>query len=304
MKSVFVSVLNFNGRKNTLECVESLKKMDISDFKLTVLIIDNNSSEKLNLQNESVGKIELKVIKNEKNLGFSGGHNVGIKYALENAADYVLILNNDTYVDGNFLTELFREAEKNSKVGILVPKIFFAPGFEYHKDRYSKEEKGKILWYAGGEMDWGNIVGHNRGVDEADKGQYNKIEETELATGCCMLIKKDVFEKIGSFDDRYFLYYEDADLSIRAKKRGFKIVYVPKSVIWHKNAGSVGGSGSALQDYYITRNRLIFGFRYAPARSKLALFRESICLLLKGRKWQKQGAMDFYLGRLGKGSYD
>ena len=153
-------------------------------------------------------------------------------------------------------------------------------------------------------MDWGNIIGHNRGVDEVDKGQYNKIEETELATGCCMLIKKDVLEKIGSFDDRYFLYYEDADLSIRAKKRGFKIVYVPKSVIWHKNAGSVGGSGSALQDYYITRNRLIFGFRYAPARSKLALFRESICLLLKGRKWQKQGAMDFYLGRLGKGSYD
>jgi len=174
MKSIFLLVLNFNGNKNTLECIESLKKINISDFKPTILVIDNNSSEKLNLQNESIGKIEIKIIRNEKNLGFSGGHNVGIKYALENAADYLLILNNDTFVDPNFLTELLKGVEKDKDVGISVPKIFFAPGFEYHKNRYSKEEKGKILWYAGGEMDWGNIVGHNRGVDEVDKGQYSK----------------------------------------------------------------------------------------------------------------------------------
>jgi GT2 family glycosyltransferase len=256
MKSVFVSILNFNGRKNTLECLESLKKINIDGFKLTILVIDNSSAEPFDLRSNSEGKIRIEVIKNMENLGFSGGNNVGIKYAIKNNADYVLILNNDTYVDPNFLTELLKIAEKDKNIGISVPKIYFAPDFEYHKDRYAKSELGKVFWYAGGKMDWGNVIGSNRGVDEVDKGQFDKTEETEIATGCCMFVRKEVFERTGNFDEKYFLYYEDADLSVRAKSKGFKIVYVPKSVIWHKNAGSVGGSGSVLQDYYITGMRL------------------------------------------------
>jgi GT2 family glycosyltransferase len=303
MKSVFVSILNFNGRKNTLECLESLKKINIDGFKLTILVIDNNSAEPLDLKSDWEGKMRIEVIKNKENLGFSGGNNIGIKYALKNNADYVLILNNDTYVDPDFLTELLRAAEKDKNIGISVPKIYFAPGFEYHKDRYTKSEQGKVFWYAGGKMDWGNVIGSNRGVDEVDRGQFDKTEETEIATGCCMLVRKEVFERTGYFDEKYFLYYEDADLSVRAKSKGFKVVYVPKSVIWHKNAGSVGGSGSVLQDYYITRNRLLFGFRYASFRSKSALFRESLLLLFQGRKWQKSGVIDYCLDKFGKGSY-
>lgn len=303
MKDIFVSVLNFNGKNNTLDCIESLKKINTKNFNLTILAIDNGSSEKLDLKDESWGNISLKVIENKNNLGFSGGHNVGIEYALNNRADYVLILNNDTYVEENFLEKLLSAAEKGGKIGILVPKIYFAPGFEFHKNKYSKQEQGKVFWYAGGEMDWANVIGHHRGVDEVDKGQFNKTEETQLATGCCMLIKKEVLEKVGIFDEKYFLYYEDADLCIRAKKSGFKIMYVPSSIIWHKNAGSAGGSGSVLQDYYITRNRLVFGTRYAPARAKFALLRESLKILLTGRFWQKKGIADFYLGKFGKGSY-
>lgn len=303
MNNVFVSILNFDGKNNTIECIESLKKINTSGFKLTILVIDNGSSEKIDLKDSSWGNIRLKVIRNEENLGFSGGHNLGIKFAMEQSADYVLILNNDTYVDKNFLEELIKISELDAKIGILVPKIYFAPGFEFHKNKYKKEEMGKVFWYAGGEMDWRNIIGHHRGVDLVDKGQFDKTEETKIATGCCMLIKKEVFEKIGRFNDKYFLYYEDADFSLRAKKNDFKITYVPKSVIWHKNARSVGGSGSALQDYYITRNRLIFGFKYASLRSKIAIFRESVSLLFGGREWQKRGVLDFYLGKLGKGSY-
>jgi len=303
MKSVFISLLNFNGAKNTLECLESLKKINLGNFELTILVIDNASTEPLNLNDQTHGKIKIKVIKNKKNLGFSGGNNVGIQYALKNNADYVLILNNDTYVESNFLTELLRVAEENNHVGILVSKIYFAPGSEYHKDRYSKDQLGKVFWYAGGQMNWENIIGSNRGVDEVDSGQFDETEETELATGCCILISRKVLEKTGYFDEDYFLYYEDADLTMRAKNNGFEIVYVPKSVIWHKNAGSTGGSGSALQDYYITRNRLLFGFKYASIRAKLALFRESLIFLFKGRKWQKRGVLDFYLERFGKGSY-
>lgn len=310
MKRIFISLLNFNGKNNTIACLESLKTVKKDNFKLTIVVVDNASTDGstsaiLNIiHSASSGQISnLKFIQNKENLGFSGGHNVGIRYALENGADYILILNNDTYVDKNFLEELLKVADRNESVGILTPKIYFAPGFEFHKNRYSKKDLGKVFWYAGGEMDLANVIGQHRGVDDVDKGQFDKIEETELATGCCMLIKKEVIEKAGMFDEKYFLYYEDSDLSMRAKKKGFKVSYVPKSLIWHKNASSAGGSGSKLQDYYITRNRLLFGFRYAPLRSKFALLRESLFLLLKGREWQKRGVLDFYLNKLGKGSF-
>lgn len=308
MKHVVISLLNFNGKKNTLECLESLRKIKRDNFRLTTVVVDNASSD------GSVERIkhyvldnkydEIKIIENNKNLGFSGGHNVAIKYAFENGADYVLILNNDAYVSSNFLTELLMAAEKDKSIGILSPKIYFAPGFEFHKNRYLRNEIGKVLWYAGGKMDWANVIGNNKGVDEVDRGQYAKAEETEIATGCCMLLTKEVISRVGMFDEKYYLYYEDADLSMRAKRKGFSVFYVPKSIVWHKNAGSAGGSGSILQDYYITRNRLLFGFRYAPIRSKLALFRESLSLFLRGRQWQKRGVIDFYLGRLGRGSYN
>ena len=304
MKHVVISLLNFNGLKNTLDCLESLKNVKRDNFKLIIAVVDNFSKEEFDLKSGHAGDIPLTVIKNKKNLGFSGGHNAGIKYALENKADYVLVLNNDTYVDRDFLAELLKTAESDTSIGILVPKIYFAPGFEFHKQRYSTRELGRVFWYGGGKMDWANVIGRHRGVDEVDKGQYDKTEETEIATGCCMLIRKEVFENVGLFNDKYFLYYEDSDLSMRLKRKGFKIVYVPNSIIWHKNAGSAGGSGSILQDYYITRSRLLFGFRFAPIRSKLALFRESLSLLFKGRQWQKRGVIDFYLRRFGKGSYN
>lgn len=302
MNHIFVSILNFNGKRNTVACLDSFKNIKRDNFKLTIIVVDNASKEEFDLRSGTVGDIPLVVIKNNENLGFSGGHNVAIKHALKNRADYILILNNDTYVDRVFLEELLAEAEK-ARAGILSPKIYFAPGFEFHKQRYSKKELGKVFWYGGGEMDWNNIIGHHRGVDEVDKGQFDKTEETELGTGCCMLVKRELIDKVGIFDNKYFLYYEDADLCLRAKKNGFKIMYVPKSIIWHKNAGSAGGSGSVLQDYYITRNRLIFGFHYASFRSKLALFKESILLFFRGREWQKRGVLDFYLRKLGRGSY-
>ncbi|OGH10224.1 MAG: hypothetical protein A2152_00940 [Candidatus Levybacteria bacterium RBG_16_35_6] len=146
------------------------------------------------------------------------------------------------------------------------------------------------------------IVSH-RGVDLVDNGQFDKIEETSFATGCCMLIKKEVLNEVGSFDEKYFLYYEDTDLSQRARMGGYKIIYQPKAVLWHENAGSTGGSGSIMQDYFISRNRILFGFKYAPLRTKLALVKESFSILLKGRANQKKGVRDFYLRHFGKGIY-
>jgi GT2 family glycosyltransferase len=301
---VFLIILNFNGKKFISNCLNSVNKLKVENFELKIIVVDNASADGSEKIIESL-KTKIKnliFIQNKENLGFAEGNNVGIRYALEDGADYIMILNPDTLVDKNLLIQLIKVAESDKKIGILGPKIYFASGFEYHKERYKDSERGRVIFYAGGEIDWDNVLSKHRGVDEVDKGQYEKIEETDFVTGCAMMIKREVFEKIGFFDKNYFLYWEDSDFCQRAKKAGYKIVYVPLGLVWHLDAGSskVGGS---LHDYYLTRNRLLFGMKYASFRAKFALLRESIKILFFGRKWQKIGIRDFYLGKFSKGSY-
>lgn len=310
MKKVSIVILNWNGTKDTIECLKSIRQLLTTNYQLLTIVVDNGSKDRFEI--DAPGgpsfaslrfKNEVRIIRNKENLGFAEGNNVGIKDVLKDGADYVMLLNNDTLVDKNLIDESLIVFKKNVKVGVVAPKIYFAPGFEFHKERYKKEDLGKVFWYAGGIMNWENVLGSHRGVDEVDNGQYEKTEETDYASGCCMMVKREVFEKVGLFDSKYFLYYEDNDFCQRVKGKGYGVMYAPRAILWHKNAGSAGGSGSTLQDYYITRNRLLFGMRYAPLKSKLALIKESIKLLINGRSWQKKGVLDFYLGRLGKGSY-
>lgn len=298
LKKIFVIILSWNGWKDTVECLESLEKISNDDYQISIIVVDNGSTEEPRVRLK-----DIEILRNKENLGFAEGNNVGIRHALKNGADYVMILNNDTLVEENLLTELLRVTEQNEKIGIAAPKIYFVPGFEYHHDRYKDNERGRVIWYAGGVIDWQNVLGFHRGVDEVDHGQYGVKEETDFTSGCCMIIRREVLEKIGLFDSKYYLYWEDNDFCQRARRADFKILYVPQAFLWHKNAGSAGGSGSDLQDYYTTRNRLLFGIRYAPLRAKLALVKESVKLLLRGRKWQKQGVIDFFFRRFGRGTY-
>lgn len=303
MKRVAIIILHYGSTSNTLACLASIKKLKREHYTPLLIIVDNGSKEKLKTKDIKFNIGKVATIHNEENLGFTGGNNIGIRYALEQGADFVLLLNNDTLVDQHLVASLLESAESNSEVGIIAPKIYFAAGYEFYKERYSEKDRGKVIWYAGGIINWKNVVGRHRGVDEMDEGQYKKEEDTDFASGCCMFVKREVYEKIGLLDEKYFLYYEDSDFSLRAKRGGFKIVFAPGAMLWHKNAGAAGGSGSSLQDYYITRNRLLFGMRYAPIRSKIALMRESARLFLSGREWQKRGVIDFYRRKFGKGSY-
>jgi hypothetical protein len=303
MPKVLVSIVNFNGDKDTLSCLDSLDKINVQNLKLCVVVVDNASKENFVVENK-YQNFELKIIRSDINLGFAGGQNVGIKWGLENGIDYFTILNNDVILEENFLSELLKAFAEKKDCGIVSPKIYFAKGHEFHKDRYEDKDLGKVIWYAGGRVDWKNVISFHRGVDDVDKGHFDTLEKTDFASGCCEMIKREVFEKVGLFDEKYFLYYEDNDLSQRAKKAGFVIYYQPKAYLWHLNAGSTGGSGSALHDYYITRNRLLFGFKFASLKTKFALVRESFKLILIGRPWQKRGAADFYLGRFEKGSFN
>lgn len=305
---VSIIILNWNRKNDTIECLESIEKLQISGFELEIVVVDNASSDGSQKAVEQIFKkitkknMFCKQIRNKTNLGFAEGNNVGMKYALDTGADYLLVLNNDTEVDKDLIKKLLEAANRYPKVGVISPKIYFAKGFEFHKSRYKNKELGKVIWYAGGDMDWNNVYGSNCGVDEVDKGQFEKTKKTDFATGACMFLRSKALKDVGIFDEKYFMYLEDADLSQRLKRKKWEVLYTPKASIWHKVAQS-SGIGSDLNDYFITRNRLLFGMRYTTHRTKLALVKESFKLLLIGRRWQKVGVKDFYLGRFGKGSW-
>ena len=217
---------------------------------------------------------------------------------MRNGTEYIFILNPDTLISPNLISDLTEVMQKNPEVGICGPKIYFAKGFEYHKERYTAKEKGNVFWYAGGVVDWKNVLISHFGVDQVDLGQYESIRDTDFVSGCAMMIRSSVFEKVGFLDEKFAMYLEDLDFSLRAKSAGFRVVYAPVTAVWHKNAQS-SGVGSQTQDYYVTRNRLLFAVKYAKTRAKLAVLKESIKLLFTGRPGQKQGVRDFYLNRFG-----
>ena len=303
MKKIIIVTVNFNTEDDTKNLLHSLENVKISGFLLETIVVDNGSFKTFKVEYGAGKKNKLTVIRLDKNTGFSGGYNAGVNEAMKRGADYVLVINNDTIVDSSMLVHMFYLLESDSKIGVATPKIYFAKGHEFHKDRYKKDDLGKVLWFAGGYFDWDNIKSVHRGVDEVDHGQYDKSENIDFASGCCMMIKKEVIEKAGVFDDKFFLYYEDADFNIRVRNAGYDIFYVPKAILRHVNASSSGGAGNSLQDYFLTRNQMLFGMRYAPLKAKIALIRQSIRLLIVGRPEQKLAIKDFYLGRLGKGSF-
>lgn len=289
MKKISVVIVNWNGYKDTIMCLKSIFSMNMSNYHVEVIVVDNGSSDSsvLHISN-AFPKVTMLAL--DSNLGFTGGNNRGIEYSMLHGADFIWLLNNDTIVnrDAVSLVNAFRD----SHVGIAGSKIYFAAGHEYHKDRYSKSERGKVLWYAGGLIDWNNMYASHKGVDEIDTGQFDMIEMTPYVSGCSMMIKREVVDTIGKLDPRFYLYLEDLDYCLRAANAGFSLVYYPNSFMWHVNAGSSGGAGSSVHQYYQTRNRLLVGFRFAPLRTKLALFREALGFVIGINPVKKKAVID------------
>lgn len=293
---VAIVVLSWNSKKYIGECLDSLKKT-----KTEIILVDGGSTDG-SQKYLKTHYPEFKLIEANKNLGYAGGNNVGLRRALEQNTDFVWIVNPDIVVDQNSLQEALKVMTKDDKIAVVGSKVYFAAGFEFHKERYREKDQGKVIWYAGGENDWNNVHAKHWGINKVDKGQFEKETEVEFVTGASMLVRAEALREVGIIDEKYFLYYEENDLCQRIKKAGYKIRYAPKSIVWHR-VGQATGIGSSLADYYIARNRLLFGMRWAPWRTKFALVRESVKLLFIGRTWQKRGVVDFYLGRWGLGSY-
>ena len=292
MTKSFIIIVHFGEISVTVDCLESIYTQKDSP---STILVDNTLDPVLS---ERIGKFKkVTLLTPDNNLGFAGANNLGIKKALSLGSENIILLNNDTLVPPGFFKKIIDFASKEKSVGLVSPKIYFAPGFEYHKN--NKKNKNYTFWYAGGLIDWDNVYASHRGVDEEDSGQCDVEINTDFATGCALLIRKDVIKKIGLIDENYFLYFEDVDYSLKAKSAGFKVKYFPGAYILHKNASSSQGSGSLLHQYYLTRNRLYFGFKFARLRTKLALFKESMLQIFKGGI-KRKAVLDYYFGPMGK----
>ncbi len=289
---VSIIILNWNGWRDTIECLESLYRITYPNY--DVIVVDNGSKDasvkkikeyaegkikinskffEYNPSNKPIKVFEISeddaregkfnkpiykkfdpnrrmiLIKNKDNYGFAGGNNVGIKFALSVLnPDYILLLNNDTVVDKHFLNELVKVSESDEKIGSAGPKIYY----------YDYNGRDDVISFAGEELILWKGKGIRHGNKEIDKEQWDKIKSVDKIEGSCMMIKKEVLEKIGLFDERFFCYWEETDLCFRAKNEGFKVFYVPQARIWHKVASSSGGTLSPFYVYHMTRNRFWF----------------------------------------------
>lgn len=242
LPKVSIIILNLNGYEVTRDCLISLQSLEYPNFE--VVLVDNGSKD------NSAAKLEkefpaVRLIRNNVNLGFTGGNNVGMRDALHRGAEYLLLLNNDTVVAADFLSEMIQVAESDPKIGILNPKIYFF-------------EPSDMIWYAGGKhKPWWSFPEH---IDyrKRDDSKEGPAREVSFITGCACLIRKEVVSQIGLLDETFFFGVEDLDWSIRVLRAGFKAVYVPTAVIWHKvSVTAAVNLGAAARDFYHARNSIL-----------------------------------------------
>lgn len=300
MNKVAIVVVDFNGHKDTLDFLDSAMALQIEDVNLKTIIIDNGSEKPLPQEIEKkYSFLNVEVLQTGVNKGFAGGYNFGMKYAFSWGANYILIINNDTLIgDANLINKLTKVIEKDKEIGMVSPKIYFAKGYEFYKNRYKPKNKGNVIWYAGGFFDKNNALTVHRGIDEVNKGLYDGVEEIDFISGCCLLVRTSMLAQIGFFRENLFAYFEDVDLVLRAKQAGYKIYYCGKAYLYHK-VSRTSGIGSPFSDYLLTRNRLYIGMMYLPFRTRFALLREAFRLFYVGRKEQKMAILDFLKGEVG-----
>lgn len=255
-------MLSWNDAENTLDCLRSVYQLDYAHYR--VLVVDNGSSE------ETVRAIraafpQVELIVNPSNLGFGGGANVGFERALQHGVEYVLFINNDTVLEPGLLRELVRSADAHPRAGLLVPKIYYHPGV-------LRDEPLRV-WSAGAR--WApfpprvKMIGRGR----PDRPRYDRPRRLEYATGCALLIRRQVIQTVGGFDPIYWpAYQEDYDFSARVTQAGWEIRYVPAARLWHKETRSHQQQGSRNKAYNLGKNTVPFFMRHIrPARTSLAL---------------------------------
>ena len=247
---VYIILVNYNSLNLTRECIISLENITYKNYK--ILIVDNSPSKKFDEEMKSNFSSVI-ILRSITNAGFTGGNNIGINYALENEAEYIVLLNNDTTVEKNFLEPLIETFDDDS-VGLVTGKIMYT------------SDRNKI-WYGGGRINWFRGSAITLGNGKIDNGEYDNKSEVSFASGCLFCLKRSTIEKVGLLNEDYFAYLEDADFCFRLNKMGFIIIYEPRSKIFHHiNATTKKSNFPSL--YYQFRNRLYFIQTNSPSKYK------------------------------------
>jgi GT2 family glycosyltransferase len=296
--SVCIVIVHFNSRPELQACLQSCQGIKYGNYE--IILVENGSRIPLDLDEMKglCGQVR-KILKIPVNIGYPRAANVGLREALADRPEYVLLLNDDTKVSPDFLRELVNVGETIQDAGGLGPAI------------YDSEVPLKV-WDSGGRIDLATCRLHLSDVQQVVQGEGRRPVVFEFLTGCCLLVKKRVLETIGLFDERFYLYWEDADFMVRMNQAGFKNVLVPSANIWHKGSVSVGGHRSPFQTYHVVRSQLLFARLHAPqALSHLqrVILRTIAKLLIKSRersRFQEARACfsalrDYRLNRLDRG---
>ncbi|MFH0777170.1 MAG: glycosyltransferase family 2 protein [Candidatus Eisenbacteria bacterium] len=247
MLKVAVVVVNWNAKEVTRNCLESLERSTYPD--IDVILVDNASSD---------GSVEylralfprVLLIANATNERFARGSNEGIRLGLERGAAYLFLLNNDAVVEETAIERLVGVVESSDRIGLVGSKILY---FD-HKH---------VIWSAGGEVNFWTGITRHRGIREEDRGQFDELADVGYLTGCALMASRKLVETIGVLDASYHMYGEDADWCLRAKRAGFRVVYVPDSRVWHKVSLSSGGEFSPGKVYQKTRSNILLFTRHA-----------------------------------------
>lgn len=261
---VAIIILNWNGRDNTLACLDSVFKIDYPNF--DVVVVDNGSTD------DSVPTIrkaflQPHLIETGKNLGYAGGNNVGIRYALEAGADYVLIINNDTTVAPDVLTHLLQAAKKHPEAAVLGPVIY-------------EMERPEVIWTAGEVFGEGFTCLHLRQGESETVLNKDDRHAVDWVTGAAFFTRSSALRDTGLFDERYFLVYEESDWCFRARRAGYSCLIVPQASVWHKVGSAFGSESSPLRIYFSTRNRLLFAEQNLPRKVWLKLIARALKRLI------------------------
>lgn len=297
---VSIVILNWNGLEDTIECLESLQTVEYPNYE--VVVVDNGSDgDDAQVLKDNFGDY-IKLIQNDKNYGCGEGFNTGIRYALANSQpEYIMIMNNDIVVAADFLTELIRLAGSDNQIGIVGPKIYY----------YDNEGKSDIIWSAGGRIRrWALKIHQQIGENDKDLPRYQAITNVDWISGAVLLFKSQLTEKAGLLNPWYFLGHEDIEFCLKARKQGFKIVYVPTARIWHKVGASAKKAHITYADplsyyYLIKHNFPLLVYIYHLLLLPVLLFRWGLLYLTKNRDRQalRQFFFDLtnFMLRRGKG---
>lgn len=282
---IAVVIVNWNNWLDTVACIEWLVDVAPGGHELEIIIVDNGSTD-ASLENLR-GHEAVTLLPLPENVGFAAGSNHGIRMALAAGAAYVLLLNNDTYARAEFLMPLLATFDQQPRAAIVCPKIRYAG---------ETESVSGHIWYAGGKFRHPRLIGEMVGMDEVDLGQYDTECTVDFGVGCCMLIKSDLFHRIGLLDEAFFFYHEDADFSLRATQAGYEVWYQPAALVWHHVSRSTE-ENPGFRAFLYARSRPIFfvkhirGLQWIPVLGLevVRLVRTVARSLLQGRPGQGIG---------------